>query len=82
MTKEQKQKVLSSWYENLPAKLQAQLRKELMEKTQIKRSCFYNYLQGRKEIPDYLFNLGIVPFICANKYEYTKADPKAMETEA
>lgn len=81
MTKEQKQKVLSSWYENLPAKLQAQLREELMEKAQIKKSCFYNYLQGRKEIPNHLFKLGIVPFICANKYEYTKADTKTMEAE-
>ena len=81
MNKEQKQKVLASWYENLPAKLQAELRQKLMEKAHIKKSCFYNYLQGRKEIPNFIFHEGIVPFICANKYEYSKADTKTMEAE-
>lgn len=76
MTKQEKQNTLLAWYENLPAKHQQKLRCELMEKTDISKSTFYNYLQGRKEIPNYLFNTGIMPFIERNSYEYkvTKTD--------
>ena len=83
MTKEQKQKMLAGWYENLPAKLQGQLRQELMDLTQISKSSFYNYIHGRVEIPNYLFSTGIVPFISKHRYEYKnpQTDTKTVETE-
>ena len=75
LNKEQKRRILADWYENLPAKHQQKLRCELMEKMDISKSTFYNYLKGRKEIPNYLFNTGIMLFIERNNYEYkTKTD--------
>lgn len=79
--KELKRSILANWYECLPANLQAQLRTNLMEKCQMSKSAFYNYLHGRREIPNYLYVTGIVPFISQHKYEYSKATPQTVEVE-
>lgn len=65
MTREEKQKALSDWYNNLPACLQAQSRAALIEKAEITKGTFYNYVMGRTEIPNFIWNNCISKFVNA-----------------
>lgn len=71
MTKEQKQRILADWYYNLPARIQASRRLELIKYLDINKTTFYNWVGGRAEISNYVFNRGICEFFKKIGYEYT-----------